>query len=1217
MVNAQEWLDKNYPKYGIGQRETNDSKEWGRNKGWNNKSKKREEITKLDISKEKLEHSLELSDFINLKEINCGENKLTSLNLSNCSQLEVIICNDNNLTNLLIDSCNNLISLICHNNLLTDADKLLKGCSSKNLVQLHLENNRFTGDLIPFSSFVNLWDLTIHSNIFIGSLKPLQNCTKLKKLDIMNTNIDEGLEWLPNSVEYFYNSEEKIEKHLAPYNNNKHGLGHRIKDWRKNNQKSNSLINLKKFIDMDEVKQKKESSFKISEHELAVNQWIKKGFNIQEISQWKEAGLGLNEYEFANHLKKIGYLPTDSNTKKMIKRESELWQDIHPEFNFSHRKNWEQTGIDYIEAKQWIELGFAPSKLYKVQWWKKNGFDYQEIKQWVVAGFKISDEWCVEWKKEGFTPGKTLEWINFGLEKHDHNFASYLQKENVQYQSTDIKKIKDENYWKNIHPDFDWKTRRHWEIIGLTSNETKELIELGFKPNDDYYVEQWIKIGFTVEEIEEIKQWISAGFGPQDYDEVKEWKEYNFTFEQAKQWIKIGFKYVVYAKEWENLNFTPEEAKWWVNNGVEEKNFQFADYLKQKKYRSNNFCIKEIVKQESWQNIHQEFDYQIRREWEKRGFNAKQVQKLINGGMRPKDFAYCAYLRDIKINSEEDKKYLTEIANNTKISEKTISQIKDFNHRNLSFEKKGLINKLIPNQELKKKYEKNGLCQECCQPNNYYDNNHGGYCQACNNRKFQQNFNNWTSGDSEIDKFIQKFQLEATDHYKVLEWIPYDKFTDVEYLDEGGFSKIYKAKNKKYGKVVLKILNNSQSIKANFLQEVTYHKLLFDYGDKISPCCGLSKDPQFGNYIIVVPYANQGNLRQWLNENYDDFYLSSKFSFRDKFGIILTIVEGIKKIHEKGLVHGDLHIGNILKDWGETCYITDLGLCRPANETNKEKIYGVLPYISPELLIGEEHTQANDIYSFGIITYEILTGVPPYYDLTHDVNLAKKICQGLRLDLNITQAPQLLKDLIKRCWNADRLQRPNADELFKILDDWNDETNQQAADLTENYTEFYYQYKKIKKIEDYNNKSQNWTTAGLIHQNHSQALYTSRLINTKEISELLKKMQLTEKNYSESDEATEQIQVIEKNLATFKESLTDELLKSVEDFIDSNKKLARNEEDEKVMEDLGRLCKLLEEKGLSEKEIENLSDWGEKLVKLEQWQTEQNQLQTVIEIPPK
>src|SRR3954451_14333059 len=124
-----------------------------------------------------------------------------------------------------------------------------------------------------------------------------------------------------------------------------------------------------------------------------------------------------------------------------------------------------------------------------------------------------------------------------------------------------------------------------------------------------------------------------------------------------------------------------------------------------------------------------------------------------------------------------------------KLSENVINQLKDFDPYNLTEEETSLIDELIPNEELRERYKNYGLCGVCSQPKTYYR-----WCQSCTSKHFQQDFNKWTSGNKEIDEFIQKFQLNATRYEEVLEWIPYEKFEDIEYLAKGGFGTVHKAK---------------------------------------------------------------------------------------------------------------------------------------------------------------------------------------------------------------------------------------------------------------------------------------------------------------------------------------------------------------------------------------------------------------------------------------
>src|SRR5438552_15118755 len=80
------------------------------------------------------------------------------------------------------------------------------------------------------------------------------------------------------------------------------------------------------------------------------------------------------------------------------------------------------------------------------------------------------------------------------------------------------------------------------------------------------------------------------------------------------------------------------------------------------------------------------------------------------------------------------------------------------------------------------------FCEECNQENTFFD-----WCKACNAKHFQQNFEKWSSGNVDIDKFIQEAQLSTNNSHNILEWIPYDRFYDIEYIAKGGFGKVYRA----------------------------------------------------------------------------------------------------------------------------------------------------------------------------------------------------------------------------------------------------------------------------------------------------------------------------------------------------------------------------------------------------------------------------------------
>ncbi|CAI2182203.1 20018_t:CDS:2 [Funneliformis geosporum] len=126
--------------------------------------------------------------------------------------------------------------------------------------------------------------------------------------------------------------------------------------------------------------------------------------------------------------------------------------------------------------------------------------------------------------------------------------------------------------------------------------------------------------------------------------------------------------------------------------------------------------------------------------------------------------------------------------------------------------------------------------------------------------------------------------------------------------------------------------------------------------------------------------------------------------------------------------------------------ITDFGMCKPLLQdlSQGNKVYGVLPYVAPEVLKGKNYTQASDVYSFGIIMIEVITGFPPFYDFPHNENLAISICEGLRPTIG-RKIPKLVATLIDQCLDADPTKRISAEQLKSTLDqyytdvDYNDE----------------------------------------------------------------------------------------------------------------------------------------------------------------------------------
>jgi len=574
----------------------------------------------------------------------------------------------------------------------------------------------------------------------------------------------------------------------------------------------------------------------------------------------------------------------------------------------------------------------------------------------------------------------------------------------------------------------------------------------------------------------------------------------------------------------------------------------------------------------NWKEIHLDFTEELQKEWENKGFSYEEVKRWISTGLKVNDANYVKWLKDVRKVSSD-----------------------------------WVLNNNSENEELKERYKNYGLCPECNQPCTESSRMSEGWCSPCIAQHFWKNFKNWTSGKLEIDQVIQRFQLEATNNLQVLEWIPYerleieeDKKGNNKTLGEGGFGTVYKGlwkdgmiwnwdvKNNKWIRyydtlnhpqnVALKVLHDSQDISSDFLQEVVNYKLIVDNTWRLNTidCYGISQDPKTKNYLMVMEYVKGGNLRQYLKNNQPNF--------NDRFTQLWSIASGLKEVHDQKLVHKDFHPGNILIDY--VCYITDLGLCRPANSKKSDgTVYGILPYVAPEVLQGDPYTQASDIYSFGIVAYELLANSYPYYD-QKDLNWERILKGGLRPNLNDIKIPSLLKDLIKRCWSINPEKRPTAEELEKTITGWK---SKESLEFTSQLRERELEYNRLLQTVPYR--------ISLSATTHSQP------INTAEIARL----------FQESEEQAIKVEIskIEKEI---NKSFTDKEKELVKEFIQNKKKLLKDEENDELMDNVGELKTKLKEESFSREDMGKVIEYCERFIKSEQ-ELDQDQLQVQVEIP--
>ena len=97
-------------------------------------------------------------------------------------------------------------------------------------------------------------------------------------------------------------------------------------------------------------------------------------------------------------------------------------------------------------------------------------------------------------------------------------------------------------------------------------------------------------------------------------------------------------------------------------------------------------------------------------------------------------------------------------------------------------------------------------------------------------------------------------------------------------------------------------------------------------------------------------------------------------------------------------------------------------------------INGNLPYVAPEVISGKEYTFASNIYSIGMLMWEVSSGQPPFSSFDHDYNLALKIINGMRPRI-FPGTPLEYERLMKQCWDADSLKRPDRNTLWNKIEE--------------------------------------------------------------------------------------------------------------------------------------------------------------------------------------
>ncbi|KAK4741490.1 hypothetical protein SAY87_025078 [Trapa incisa] len=326
----------------------------------------------------------------------------------------------------------------------------------------------------------------------------------------------------------------------------------------------------------------------------------------------------------------------------------------------------------------------------------------------------------------------------------------------------------------------------------------------------------------------------------------------------------------------------------------------------------------------------------------------------------------------------------------------------------------------------------------------------------------------WNSEETaELRKALEKEILKWKDQYRTMKPIPASsgeenqtgmEFFPIEIPKDG--SDVWEIDTKQL-KTIEKVASGSfgdlyrgtycsQEVAIKILKGIVSAEMLKDFAQEIYimrkirhknvvQFIGACTQPP--KLCIVTEFMSRGSIYDYLHKQKGVFKLPNLLK------VAIDVSKGMNYLHQNNIIHRDLKSANLLMDENEVVKVADFGVARvmAAESGVMTAETGTYRWMAPEVIGHKKYDHKADVFSFGILLWELLTGELPYAYLTPLQAAVGVVQNGLRPPIPKNANPRLA-ELLQRCWQRNPKHRPNFTEILEILNHITKEVEDEGED---------------------------------------------------------------------------------------------------------------------------------------------------------------------------